>query len=239
LSNGVEMKTAARVRHFALVFALLLPSFSIAKSALIGLPEISDTIRIISSRELTPAERKQLLRLLVKDVTLTKEATTIRVALRWQTEACTTVAVPRPPRSCDARRTAAAVVDRLRVLAKNHTDGQVAEQLNTEGYKPGLGGVFTAKKVQWIRHIHRIPNSCPEGPAACKQRQRGDGRCCAQTAAQALNVTVSTIADWCKSGRLDGIQTTPHGPWWVRLTPEVVKRLRKPVQRRWKKRSSQ
>ncbi len=32
------MKTAARVRHFALVFALLLPSFSIAKSALIGLP---------------------------------------------------------------------------------------------------------------------------------------------------------------------------------------------------------
>ena len=33
----------------------------------------------------TPAERKQLLRLLLKDVTLTKEATTIRVALRWQT----------------------------------------------------------------------------------------------------------------------------------------------------------
>src|SRR5262249_13606741 len=34
----------------------------------------------------TPAERKQLLRLLVKDVALTKQATTIRVALRWQTE---------------------------------------------------------------------------------------------------------------------------------------------------------
>jgi DNA invertase Pin-like site-specific DNA recombinase len=186
----------------------------------------------------TPVERKQLLRLLVKDVTLTKEATTIRVALRWQTEVCTTLEVPRPPRSCDARRTPAAVVDRLRVLAQDHTDGQVAERLNTEGYQPGLGGVFTAKKVQWIRHIHRIPNSCPEGPAACKQKQRGDGRCCAQTAAQALHVTVSTIAEWCKSGRLDGIQATRHGPWWVRLTPEVVERLRKPEQRRWKNRSS-
>src|SRR4029077_21007468 len=54
----------------------------------------------------TPAERKQLLRLLLKDVTLTKEATTIRVALRWQTGAGLTVEVPRPPRSCDARRTA-------------------------------------------------------------------------------------------------------------------------------------
>jgi DNA invertase Pin-like site-specific DNA recombinase len=186
----------------------------------------------------TPAERKQLLRLLLKDVTLTKNTATVRVAVRWQTEACTAVEVPRPPRSCDARRTPAAVVDRIRVLGKDHTDGQVADRLNTEGYKPGLGGVFTAKKVQWIRHIHRIPNNCPEGPAACKQRERGDGRCCAQTAAQALNVTVSTIADWCKSGRLDGRQATPHGPWWVRLTPEVVERLRKPVQRRWKKQSS-
>lgn len=41
-----------------------------------------------------PAERKQLLRLLVKDVTLTKEVTTIRVAIRWQTEVCTTAEVP-------------------------------------------------------------------------------------------------------------------------------------------------
>src|SRR5437667_3733124 len=62
----------------------------------------------------TPTERKQLQRLLLKDVTLTNEATTVRVALRWQTEACLTVAVPRPPRSCDARRTAAAVVARVR-----------------------------------------------------------------------------------------------------------------------------
>ncbi len=186
----------------------------------------------------TPVERKQLLRLLIKDVTLTKESTTVRVAVRWQTEACTAVEVPRPPRSCDARRTSAAVVDHTRILAKNHTDGQIADRLNTEGYKPGLGGAFTAKKVQWIRHVHQIPSGCPEGPAACKQRERGDGRCCAQTAAKALFVTVSTIAEWCKSGRLDGIQATPHGPWWVLLTPEIIERLRKPVQRRWKKRSS-
>jgi DNA invertase Pin-like site-specific DNA recombinase len=187
----------------------------------------------------TPAERKQLLRLLVKDVTLTKEITTVRVAVRWQTEVCTTVAVPRPPRSCDARRTPAAVVDGIRVLARDHTDCQIADRLNTEGYKPGLGGAFTAKKVQWIRHVHRIPSGCPEGPAACKHRERGDGRCSAQTAAKALNVTVSTIAEWCKSGGLEGIQATPHGPWWVLLTPEIIERLRKPVRRRWKKRSSQ
>jgi DNA invertase Pin-like site-specific DNA recombinase len=186
----------------------------------------------------TPAERKQLLRLLVKDVTLTKEATTIRVALRWQTEVCTTVVVPRPPRSCDARRTPAAVVERLRVLAADHTDDQIADCLNAEGWKSGRGGAFTASKVQWVRYAHQIRSGCPKGPAACKQAERGDGRCSAQTAAKALNVDVSTIAAWCQSGQLDGIQTTPHGPWWIRLTPEVIEDLRKPVRRRWKKRSS-
>ncbi|MDQ5853278.1 MAG: recombinase family protein, partial [Chloroflexota bacterium] len=60
----------------------------------------------------TPAERKQLLRFLVKDVTLTKRPTTIYIAIRWQTDACTTLEIPRPQRSCDQRRTAPAVVER-------------------------------------------------------------------------------------------------------------------------------
>jgi DNA invertase Pin-like site-specific DNA recombinase len=186
----------------------------------------------------TPAERKQLLRLLVKDVTLTKEATTIRVALRWQTEVGTVVTVPRPPRSCDARRTPAAVVERVRALAGDHSDRQVAERLNVEGLQSGRGGSFTASKVQWIRYVHKIRSGCPEGPAACPRQQRGDGRCSARTAAAALNVDVSTIAAWCESGRLDGVQARPHGPWWILLTPEVIAQLRKPKKRRCQKRSS-
>jgi hypothetical protein len=186
----------------------------------------------------TPAERKQLLRLLVKDVTLTKDTTTVRVAVRWQTEASTVVDVPRPPRSCDARRTPAAVVDRVRALAADHPDDQIAGRLNEEGWRSGQGGAFTASKVQWIRYAHQIRSQCPKGPAACQQAQRGDGRCSARATAKALNVDVSTIAAWCKSGRLEGIQAAPHGPWWIRLTPEVIERLRKPVRRRWKKPSS-
>src|SRR5262245_49313945 len=160
----------------------------------------------------TPAERKQLLRLLIQDVTLTKGTPTIQVAVRWQTEACTTLEVPRPPRSCDARRTPAPVVDRVRVLAADRTDDQIADCLNEEGWKSGQGGTFTASKVLWIRYAHQIRSGCPKGPAACQQPERGDGRCSAQTAAKALNVDVSTIAAWCKSGQRDGIQANPHGP---------------------------
>jgi hypothetical protein len=52
-----------------------------------------------------------------------------------------------------------------------------------------------------------------------------------------LNVTVSTIAAWCQSGRLDGLQAVPHGHWWIKLTPETIAALRKPTRRRWTRRS--
>ena len=186
----------------------------------------------------TALERKQLLRLLIKDVTLTKRETTIAVAIRWQTEACMSIEVSRPPRASDACRTPPAIVDRIRSLAQDHTDRQIADQLNSEGYRSGKKGSFTAPKVKWIRYVHQITSNCPENPARCPEDRRGDGRYGARAAATILNVTVSTIADWCKSGKLDGIQASPKSPWWVRLTAEDIRRLRKPAPKQRKKRPS-
>ncbi len=186
-----------------------------------------------------PAERKQLLRLLIKDVTLTKGTSTIAVAVRWQTEACTTLEVARPRPSCDVRRTDPLVVARIGVLAACHTDEQIADILNREGFTPGLGGSFTASKIQWIRHKHKIANACPAGPSACVSGKRGDGRHSSQSAAKLLNINISTVVNWCKSGKLDGIQSVPHGLWWVRLTPEIIAQLRKPTRQRWHNRSSE
>jgi DNA invertase Pin-like site-specific DNA recombinase len=180
----------------------------------------------------TAAERKQLLRCLIKDVTLTKQAKTVRVDIRWQTEACTHLEVARPPRAYEVRRTDAAVVDQVRQLADRYTDAQVAEQLNAQGFLSGMGGQFTADKIHWIRYAYRIPSRCPQAPGACSGGQRGDGRYSVQAAAQRLNVDVSTVADWCRRGRLDCQQSAPHGPRWITLTAEVVTALRKPVRRR-------
>jgi DNA invertase Pin-like site-specific DNA recombinase len=184
-------------------------------------------------------ERKQLLRCLIKDVTLTKHATTIAVAIRWQTEACTLLEVPRPPRSCDRRRTPPTVVARIRTLAPHHTDSQMATILNQEGATPGLGGTFTASKVAWIRYVYAIPAGCPEAPGVCPDGRRGDGRYSAQAAAQLLNVDVSTIADWCRAGQLEYVQHTPHSPRWITLTPEHIAALHKPVRQRKPRRARQ
>jgi hypothetical protein len=135
------------------------------------------------------------------------------------------------------RRTDPAVVARVRALAPTHTDRQIADLLNQERRRSGTQGAFTVSKVQWIRYAYAIPSGCPEGPAVCPEGCRGDGRCTAQVAAQQLNVNVSTIAAWCRSGRLDSVQAVPHGPRWIRLTPAIIAELRQPARRCWSRRS--
>lgn len=183
----------------------------------------------------SPAQRKQLLRFLIKDVTLTGLKTSIDIQFRWQTEAITTRQVARRPKSCDVRRTPSAVVDRIRTLAANQTDTQIATTLNREGLTPGLGGTFTPSKVQWIRYAYQIATACPLAPGACPAGQRGDGRYSTRAAADLLNVNVSTIAAWCETGVLDSIQEAPHGPRWIQLSPDIIAKLRKPIRQRWQK----
>ncbi len=101
-----------------------------------------------------------------------------------------------------------------------------------------MGGAFTVSKIEWIRYAYRIPAGCPERPKAVPTGQRGDGRYSAKAAAALLNVDVSTIAEWCKSGRLQSVRSTPLGPRWITLTPESITVLRKPVKRTWKHRRS-
>jgi hypothetical protein len=100
----------------------------------------------------TQTQCKQLLRVLIKDVTLSPQDQVIQLAIRWQTNACTTLEVARPPRSCEVRRTAPAVIKRIRALVPAHTDAHIAAQLHAEGLRPGASATFTATKIYWIRY---------------------------------------------------------------------------------------
>lgn len=184
----------------------------------------------------TFAQRKQLVRWLIKDVTLSKRGNVIDVAIRWQTEALTSLAIPRYKMSWEERQTSPQVVERVRELSPTHTNAQIAALLNEEGEQAGMGGSLTVSKIEWIRYAYHIPAGCPERPKAAPTGQRGDGRYSAKAAAELLNVDVSTIADWCKTGLLESVRSTPLGPRWMTLTPEIIEALRKPVKRQWKHR---
>jgi DNA invertase Pin-like site-specific DNA recombinase len=184
----------------------------------------------------TFVQRKQLMRCLIKDVTLSKRGNVIDVAIGWQTEALTALSIPRYKMSWEERQTSPHVVERVRQWSGTQTATQIATRLNEEGLRPGMGGSFTASKVDWMRVAYSIPLTCPEGPGVCPSGQRGDGRYWALAAAELLNVNVSTIADWCNVGILESVRAHPHGPRWITLTPDIIEKLRKPTQRHWKRR---
>ena len=177
----------------------------------------------------THAERKQLLRFLVQDVTIAMKDTTIHIGIRWQTEALTELQIPRPKMTYELYRTDPVVVELIRELSPSHTDRQICAILNRKGLTTGTGKAFTGRRVKGIRSAYDIPIGCTDAPRECPTGQRGDGRYSAQAAAELLNVSNSTILCWSKSGRLDGIQAQPGSPDWIRLTPESIVELRKPA----------
>jgi DNA invertase Pin-like site-specific DNA recombinase len=184
------------------------------------------------------AERKQLLRFLINDVTLTRREDDIHLGVRWQTGAVSDLAIPRRKRVDEIWRTSEEVITRIRALATHHTDRQIATQLNAEGLTTGVGQEFNWVRVRRVRVKYQIPTGCPEMPNPKEKGPRGDGRYSTKTAAQLLNVSIGTINNWCRRGKLDSAQEIPYGPHWIMLTPEIIERLRKPIKQTRKNGSS-
>jgi DNA invertase Pin-like site-specific DNA recombinase len=177
------------------------------------------------------AERKQLLRFLVKDITLTRREDDIHLGVRWQTGTVSERTIPRRKRVDEIWRTSDTVIARVRALSATRTDRQIAALLNQEGLSTGAGLTFDSVRVRRVRLKYGISIGCPEMPGAFPDGKRGDGRYSAQAAAELLNVCIATIGNWCRLGKLDSVQTVPYGPRWIKLSPEIIAHLRKPIKR--------
>src|ERR1700739_1585322 len=104
-------------------------------------------------------DRKRMLRLLIKDITVEKPAhqKQLLVHIRWQGGACTGISVQLPLNIADRVRYPSAVVDKVRELACHLPDSEIADQLNREGQASAKGLPYTVKIIQWIRCRYRIP----------------------------------------------------------------------------------
>src|SRR5215813_1460216 len=91
---------------------------------------VHDLPAVWRAKTTTHAERKHVVRLLIKDVMLTKLEKAVRVDVRWQTQVCSTLEVPRPKPAYVIRRTAPEVIECIRQWASDHTDIEMAERLN-------------------------------------------------------------------------------------------------------------
>ena len=99
-------------------------------------------------------ERKDLLQLLVADVTLTRQEDDILVQIRWHTNEVDTHTVLLPRRGAPTEPDA--VVEQVRRLSAMHTDDQIAAELTRQGVQTVQGKLFTASRVKELRRRHGI-----------------------------------------------------------------------------------
>ena len=120
---------------------------------------VRDLPRVWHAAATSWTERKDLLQLLVADVTLTRQETDILVQIRWHTNELDTYTVPLPVRG--APPVPEAVVERIRSLSPARTDSQIADELNQDAIRTPQGKPFTARRVQGLRRRYGIRKQSP------------------------------------------------------------------------------
>ena len=100
------------------------------------------------------AERKNLLKLLIADVTLTRQTESIRVQIRWHTNQSESHELSLP--ILGSPKTPPIIVERLRTLYQTYTDPEIAAILNQEGLRTAGGNLFTTRIVGDTRRRNHL-----------------------------------------------------------------------------------
>ncbi len=148
--------------------------------------------RVWNDPRVPSAERKRILRLLVEDVTLLKGQTTITANVRLSGGATRTLVLPRPLSIADIRKVKAEIVAQVDQLLNHYGDHEIAEILNSRGFRTGQGIPFDARKIHRIRKTHNLSGH--------SNRLRRLGMLTTRELANHLHVSQAAIQKWGRQG---------------------------------------
>jgi len=163
-------------------------------------------------------DRKRMLRLLIKDITVEKSSVTkqLLVHIRWQGNACTDLTLQLRPNVADRVPYPAAVVDRVRELARHLTDAEIAEQFCREGSISATGKTFTNLIIREIRFTYRIPPPVLRKPEELTVAQ----------VAEHFGVREGVIYYWIEHAHLQARRLNAGSPYWITLNKTDEQKLR-------------
>jgi DNA invertase Pin-like site-specific DNA recombinase len=166
-------------------------------------------------------DRKRLLRTMITDITITSKPAgrELSVGIRWRSGASEQHTIQRPKTRQEVIRTPSEAIELTRRLAPDHTNAQIAEQLDAAGLRAGTGGPFRAEHVQWIRWRHKIPY--PTSWA------RDDEQTVTQIA-ETLGISDGTVYAWINTGKL-AARRGPANRLYIPYGPDVEQECRQLV----------
>jgi len=132
-------------------------------------------------------ERKRMVRLLIEDVTLTKNDEVV-VGVRFRGGATRRLALPIPPAAWELRQTSPQVVVEIDTLLDDYTEAEIARILNDRGHVSGEGKRFHAGIVRRLRRGYNMKKRY--------DRLRDAGMLSLQEMADLLDVATVTVKKW-------------------------------------------
>ena len=180
-----------------------------------------DLQRLWHAPTLTVRDRKQLLRTLLEEVSITvhREQYRAHLKLRWRGGKLTECDVVLPRSRPATIRTDEDTLALVRRLAEHYPDATIAGILNAQGRVTARGLRFNQNLVGNLRRHWKIP--CFEQPA----EPPGGELLSIRQAARVLGTAPSTLHRWVNDGFIAGEQTTPGAPWRIRITDALRSRF--------------
>jgi len=162
-------------------------------------------------------DRKRMLRLLIKDITVEKPAPKqLSVHIRWQGNATTDLTIQIPPNIADRMRYPAEVVDRVRDMAQHLPDVDIADKLNQQGHTSITGKPYTTSIIQWIRFRYGIPPPVLKKPEELTVQQ----------VAELFQVSDHVVYYWIQNAIVRARKLNAGSPYWITLGEMDHQKLR-------------
>ena len=171
-----------------------------------------DFPRIWNDPATTDKQRKRMVRLLIEDVTLTREQTHARVQIRLRGGQTRTLEVALPLPAGKMRKTPEHIIKEIDLLLDQYTEGEIVQQFNERGITSSMGHPFSPRIIGKLRRSHHLTPRY--------DRLRKTGLLTKKEIAHELNVHPATIATWYAHGLLVGYDYNDNGARLYELPDE-------------------
>jgi hypothetical protein len=167
-----------------------------------------DLPKLWAAATTTPRDRKRILRLLVRDITVTKgpQPKVISLQVRWQGGGTETLEVQMPPNRAEVVRYPETFVAQIRELAVNHHDDEILRLLSAKGHQSSTGKPLTLSMIKWLRYKHRIP--APQPPDHTLNVRQVRDR---------YGVSLWVVHYWIGRGVITAHQRKPNAPYEISI----------------------
>lgn len=161
-------------------------------------------------------DKKRMLRLIIKDITVERvpEPKKVILHVRWQDETCEDISIDLPKKIYERIQYSQKTVDKVRQLAFHLSDEKIATKFNRQGLMSAKNRHFTAIMIGWIRRRYGIPSV-----------QQPPGEFTVGQVMEKFGVSRHVVYYWIERGVLRTHRIREHSPYWISIDTQKEKEL--------------